>query len=750
MSRASGPLRTGAGPHGADERDVDSSVTEKSRGRVLLWAIGLASLGLVLGVFYAATRQKIELLYLEEEESVRAAYVSVIDSFSVPAGIFHDQVQRDLEIMGALALAVRGSDTDRSGARDRLRERLAPVYASLKERGFRQVHFHLPNAHSLLRMHRPERYGDDLTAVRTSVVRANKERVSVMGFEEGRIFNGFRYVFPLDDEHGSLGTVEISISFNAIRPRLERVSDRRYTLALLREVVETKVFADERHRYSEAPFSRRLLVDDAAHRSVRWREADLSRRQRDLVRDAISRGQTAHVSGTVGGQRHILTLLPIENVNGHVAAYLVASRASDRVHDAWVEFWLVAALLFGLGLAPIISVHLMLDRNRDLDAARRAALDGARAKSRFLASMSHEIRTPLNGVLGMSNLLEDTELTDEQRDYVETVRSSGHILLAVINDILDFSKAEAGRIQLEVTPFSVRERVREIVAVFRDRVAAQGIEMMATVHDDVPSVVLGDPNRVGQILLNLVGNAVKFTSEGGVYIDVRPFPIRPGGDGLIAFVVRDTGVGIPESRLEHLFTEFEQVDASTTRKFGGTGLGLAICKRLAEEMGGRVEVRSEVGRGSVFTALLSLPASTTCDLRAATPEASVEAPLVPADLRVLIAEDNAVNRKVLLAMLGRMGLEADFAEDGLEALAAFERTNYDLLLCDLEMPRLDGLGVARTLRDRPDRPRVVALTASVLEEDRRACFEAGMDDFLAKPVIRAELEACVRKWSVSR
>jgi len=716
--------------------------------RALLWTGGLAGIALVIGLFAFETRRNVALQYREEASSVEASFASVIDSFATAAQLIHEELVRDPVVMACLAAAARGPDEDRASARRRLWDRVQPLYRSLEDNGFRQFHFHQPGARSFLRMHRPEKYGDDLSTVRPSIVRAQAVGFPVMGFEEGRIFNGFRYVFPVSDDVGPLGSVEISISFDAIRPRLERVSPRRYTLALKRSVVETKVFGDEQHRYEALPLSDSLVVDEAVHRDIGWTTSDLSSSDRHRLEVAISAGNPMQIASVVDGEPRLLTMVPVKNIEDTVVAYVVSSRITDRVQRMWREFWWVAAGLALLGSIPLMLAHLILDRNREIRAAREAALEAARAKSRFLASMSHEIRTPLNGILGMSTLLRETRLTEPQRDYLETVRSSSEILLAVINDILDFSKAEAGRIELESSVFSPRARLDEVVSMFRESMAAKGLELTTHVDDSVPLAVRGDANRVGQILLNLVGNAVKFTEEGTVSIELT----REGAERL-RLKVRDSGIGIPRERLDALFNEFTQADASTTRRFGGTGLGLAICKRLAELMDGRIWVESRLGSGSTFYVDLRLEPADEAELSRRSsdlPEDPAGAPSLPSTARILVAEDNVVNQKVLLAMLHRLGLRADVARDGQEALEALARAEYDLLLCDIEMPNVDGHEVARELRDRPNRPHLVALTASVLEEDRHACFESGMDDFLAKPIVLRELEGGLRRWLIPR
>ena len=402
-----------------------------------------------------------------------------------------------------------------------------------------------------------------------------------------------------------------------------------------------------------------------------------------------------------------------------VAMSLALSHRFRRVHDE------LDRLRFRLE-------EEVMERTRDVEEARDKAMAADRAKGEFLANISHEIRTPMNGVIGMAELLACTSLTPEQQRHVKAIQVSGRSLLTLLNDVIDFSRLESKRLTVEHSPFLPRKVVEDCIEIMSPIATGKGLALSSSISQGTEEAVLGDQHRTRQVLLNLLSNAIKFSHQGGVRVALSSRPLDESRVE-VRFSVTDTGPGIGSEDLDRLFVAFQQLDGSSSRPYGGAGLGLPISKRLTELMGGAITVETTPGLGSTFHFTIVgeptvLPSPLPVEPWQA--RATIQRPL-----RILLAEDEAVNRIVIVGMLQHLGYQADSVNDGVEALEAFERETYDVVLMDVQMPGVDGLEVTRRIRSAPrNQPHIIALTAHALAGDRERCLAAGMNDYLTKPL----------------
>ncbi len=457
----------------------------------------------------------------------------------------------------------------------------------------------------------------------------------------------------------------------------------------------------------------------------------------------------------------IVTFIPIEDVrfvNWRIAIIMDRNEIFSGISNfrRSVIITLVAAIILMIVSVGLVTHYMLV---RPLTLAHKKAEQASVAKSEFLASMSHEIRTPMNGVLGMSELLQKTRLDEKQTLFVNTIHESGSALLTIINDILDFSKIEAGKLELDQSPFDLVAAMEDIAMLFSNAAREKGIDLIVRCHSSLPPRVIGDAGRIRQAVINLLGNAVKFTHEGHVLLEVTCEKVSENVK--IRIAVEDTGIGVQADKVEKIFQEFSQAEGSTTRKFGGTGLGLSITSSLIKAMGGEVQVTSEHGKGSTFFFTIELPLADTetdisspgiCDLGEQKVLAVDETS--HAKTKVLVAEDNAVNRLVIASMIDNQAFAVTFAEDGRIAYNVFRENYFDVVLMDISMPEMDGLEALKAIRafeaqqERESTP-IIAVTAHAMEKDQARFMDLGFTDYLSKPIKKADVDAILNKWKTA-
>jgi len=842
---------------------------------------------LAFAAFYASYSQRKSSFESSEIDTLIRQYKAAFSAYSMLAHTVFDEVINKPEVLELMKAAYVSDDAGKAVARGRLFALLQTVYQRLGVNNFRQLHFQLPDGTSFLRFHRPGKFGDSLFELRYGIRVANIERREIEGFEEGRTFNGLRYIFPLSYRGEHIGSVEISVSANALREGMAKLFSEDYVLMMKKAVLDRAAFKEELAGYRRSDLSPDYLYETYDMDPILTQKfssippsvkEEINRKIAPKAADRLKTDAPFSLGTELNGKDYVVTFIPIANVEGNKVAYLFSYTTNPGVRHLKNDL-IILLIVSTLFIASILAFLFVRDRSRkqveiqekltqeknrqlqnitdnmgeglyvvdksdritftnpaferlvgcelgdvlgrsvsdflqfmddkrkvlpkaqcpsrmsmdqketvrdekdivvlknqqhltvsvtsapitecdsvdgavtllrDITARKRADLElvkaktvaekASRAKSEFLANMSHEIRTPMNGVIGMTDLALSTELNDEQREYLEAVKISADSLLGLINDILDFSKIEAGKLELVPMDFSLRDCVANTLITLAVSAHKKGLELLYDIPAEIPEGVIGDPGRLRQIFVNLVGNAIKFTAQGEIAVEAR-LESETDSDVCLQFSVTDSGIGIPADKQDKIFGAFEQADGSTTRNYGGTGLGLAVSTQLVHMMGGKIWVESEVGRGSTFrfTVHLELQSEPT-GITLFQDSSNLK------DLPVLVVDDNATNRRILEQMLASWNMKPVCVDHASAAIEEMKRAHergapFEVVLIDYMMPDIDGFRLAEQIKGDPDlkAATLIMLTSAGERGHAARCVEVGISAYLMKPVRQSEL-----------
>ncbi len=712
-------------------------------------------------------QQRKQYLFNETSKNLQTSYVAVINLYELFSRTVYNEVINKPQILALYAEAYEADEQRRAFIRTQLYEHLQATYTRLKQQNLKQLHFHLPDNTSFLRMHRPEKFGDNLSSVRYSVKKVNADKIFIKGFEEGRIFNGFRYVFPLFYQDKHIGSVEISISFQAIREQVEKILPIKTSFIIKKSVVQSKVFDQELKNYIETDLHPDYLYEKSVYSrlsstqnqqlfSMRTLQLINSGIKEKLIKSIDTEGikifnfYTTNLYGNF-----IVSFVPIHNIEDQLIAYMVTyehdTQLSYYMQDFYIKFIVSILLTFA---ALILFYYVTRGQQLEIEIIQRKAMEAELlqakdqaesanlAKSQFFANMSHELRTPLNAIIGYSEMLHEELMDLNAKDLLVDlfkINNSGKQLLDIINEVLDLSRIEAGKMELFVQDFSVQILVDELESAITPLLREHNNTLQINIQNNIGNMY-SDYNKVEKILSNLLNNATKFCVNGKIIFNVSRTQkmVDDCEQDWLVFEVSDSGIGMTIEQINQAFKAFSQADGSSTRKYGGVGLGLAVVKSFSQMLGGGIEVESRYGIGSTF--IVYLPAKLKNDAAVA---GTVEELSIQYNAKALIIDPDSISCEILKGYLVRLGYQVVITDQALQGLELTKKLKPNFILLNIILTDQSGWYVIDGLKADPELvsiPVILLLEISPPPELK----DSQIKQCLVKPVRRGTLINAIR------